>query len=455
MAARVQAHLPRRRGPGLSLSDAQHVIARESGFKSWPKLKKHIEAVTGAVPKRRRILSTDLAYNEERADALLDLLQDGLPGALELVRELHPHYVGASDSDLRAAKLSKADARLIYARDHACESWDAFVCHLEAVRQGASIEPFLSAFQAIQAGDIGALAHTLRDDASLANAGGTNGNTLLNLAVSVKRPRAVRLLLDTGADPNRANNRGCMPLHQAGYSNQPEVAQMLLDAGAAVDASARGDGGTPLVMALFWGHRQAADLLASHGLVPDNLRVAAGAGYAERVATFFAADGSLLETAGAHRGFYRPHSGFPMWKPSDNPQEVLDEALVYACKSGRLEVLPLLVDRGARIDADPYRGTPMLWAAWADRSDVLSWLLDHGADVNQRATFGGPTHGEGVTALHLAAQLGHLEVARLLAKRGADLTIRDALYNGTPLGWAELFSHLEVAELLRAAGARP
>lgn len=447
-AARVKAHLARRSTPGFSLSDAQHVIARELGFESWPKLKKHIEIVTGPAPRHRRLLSTDLAYNQERADALLDVLQDALPGALEVVRDLHPSYAGASDSALHAVQLTTDDARLIYARDHGFDSWQDFVQHVEAVRQGKSVEPFLAAFQAIEAGDIGALATALRDDPSLVNVGGTNGNTLLNLAVSVKQSDAVRLLLDSGADPNRANNRGWTPLHQAGYSNQPEMARLLLDAGAAIDACARGDGGTPLVMALFWGHREAADMLAAFSLVPDNLRVAAGVGLADRVASFFRAGGSLVEAAGVRRGFYRPHSGFPAWKPSDDPQEILDEALVYACKNGRLEVLPVLVDRGAHVNADPYRGTPLLWAAWNNRTDVARWLLDHGADVNQSATFGGPSHGEGLTALHLAAQCGRLEMVHLLTQRGADPTIRDALYDSTPLGWAEHFGRNEVAEVL-------
>ena len=32
----------------------------------------------------------------------------------------------------------------------------------------------------------------------------------------------------------------------------------MLDAGGRLDLSARGDGGTPLVAALFWGHREVA-----------------------------------------------------------------------------------------------------------------------------------------------------------------------------------------------------
>jgi ankyrin repeat protein len=55
-----------------------------------------------------------------------------------------------------------------------------------------------------------------------------------------------------------------------------------------------------------------------------------------------------------------------------------------------------LVKRGAKLDADPYRGTPLLWAASRGRADAVAWLLDHGADVNQRATFGGSGHGDGV-----------------------------------------------------------
>src|SRR5690606_27397182 len=123
---------------------------------------------------------------------------------------------------------------------------------------------------------------------------------------------------------------------------------------------------------------------------------------------------------------------------------------VWAGKSGRTEVMPLLVARGARVDADPYRGTPLLWAAANGRVEAARWLLEHGADVNQRASFGGASHGEGATALHLAAQHDHVEVIDALLARGADPTIRDALYDSTPVGWAEHGSATRAMTALQA-----
>jgi ankyrin repeat protein len=156
--------------------------------------------------------------------------------------------------------------------------------------------------------------------------------------------------------------------------------------------------------------------------------------------------------AGAHRGFYRPHGGFPAWQPSDTPQEVLDEALVWAAKSDRVEVLPLLVELGADVNADPYRGTALAWAAANGRTAAVRTLVELGADPNWRGTFGGPSHGHAVTALHLAAQSGEDEAAEALLALGADPTIRDGIYDSPPSGWAEHGGHRRLAERLRAKG---
>jgi ankyrin repeat protein len=248
------------------------------------------------------------------------------------------------------------------------------------------------------------------------------------------------VLLDRGADPRRGNAHGWTPLHQAAYSNLPAMARMLLDAGAQVDVSARGDGGTPLIVALFWGNRDTAELLAEHGVQPRNLRAAAGLGRLE-----------LAEEPGAHRGFYRPHGGFPAWQPSDDPQEVLDEALAWAARNDRANALAELVERGAAVDADVYRGTALAWAAACGHVAAIRQLVALGADPDQRGTFGGPAHGDGITALHLAAQNGDLPAIRALLALGADAAIRDRRHGGTPVDWAAHGGH-EDARALLAAG---
>jgi len=152
--------------------------------------------------------------------------------------------------------------------------------------------------------------------------------------------------------------------------------------------------------------------------------------------------------SGAHRGFYRPHGGFPAWQPSDDPQEVLDEALAWAARSDRADMLTELVDRGAAVGADVYRGTALAWAAARGRVAAIRRLVELGADPNQQGTFGGPEHGDGVTALHLAAQNGDLPAIRALLELGADPAIRDRLYDGTPADWAAHGGHEDARALL-------
>jgi ankyrin repeat protein len=225
---------------------------------------------------------------------------------------------------------------------------------------------------------------------------------------------------------------------------------LLIAHGAEVDLEAHGSGGTPLIVALFRGHREVADLLGHYSVAPGNLRTAAGLGDLALAEKCFSGEKSLTSDAFAARGFYRSHSGFPDWHPSADAQEVLDEALVWACKTGRTQVLQRLVRAGARVDADPYRGTPLIWAAVCNRVEIAAWLIDHGATVNLKATFGGLTHGQGVTALHMASQNGHMLMVRLLIERGTDRKIRDDLYHGDAEGAADYFGQMAVRDYLRS-----
>jgi ankyrin repeat protein len=437
---------------GARLADAQWVVAREYGFSSWSRLKHHIETLDGD-PTLCRPFETELQYYRDRAAGMRSVHATGERNALRLVRQFHPDFAAAGEDEIRAVALTQADAELILAREHGFDDWNAFAEHIETLRRGESSEPFRSAFDAIRVADGDSLAALLDAHPHLVNARGTNGNTLLNLAVSMRQPAAVDLLLAAGADADLPNNKGWTALHQAAYTDpagDPGAAagmlERLIEAGASVDAEAYGDGGTPLAVALFWGHVSHAERLAREAVTPLNLRMAAGLGRVPLMEAFFHADGRLRPEAGYHREFHRPHSGFPAWRPSNDSSEILAEALGYAARSGRIAAMEFLLARGADIDAEPYNGTALHWTVARKQVDAARWLIDHGADINRRSGFGGV---RGVTPLHVAcAWSGSPECARLLMAGGADITIVDPENGGTPLGWAAHFGNTALHEEL-------
>jgi hypothetical protein len=78
-------------------------------------------------------------------------------------------------------------------------------------------------------------------------------------------------------------------------------------------------------------------------------------------------------------------------------------------------------------------------AAEANRPEVVPWLASRGSDVDART-------GRGLTPLHIACGLGHIEAARALITAGADTMANSSF--GTPREIAEREGHPAVAELL-------
>lgn len=440
----------------VRLADAQWVIAREYGFTSWPALKRHIAAVRGrAIPYRA--FETDPQYYRDRARGLASSRESGEREALRIIQRHHPAFAEATESEVAAAPFTQADAELVVAREHGFETFGALAAHAEALNAGGAREPFRDAFEAIKAGDAAAFERVLAAHPGLVNAQGSNGNRLLNLAVGLRRDAVADLLLERGADPGLGNDKGWTPLHDAvgGGGEDGALARLerLLAAGAPVEAEAHGEGGTPLAVALFWGRDVLAERLAREGVFPLNLRTAAGLGRAALMESLWGPSRGLRPEAGRSRGFYRPHSGFPVWRPGDDPQEILDEALTFAARNGRIEAMDWLVRRGAQVDAEPYRGTPLAWAVRMDRIAAIDWLIDHGAEVNRPSAFGGV---EAFTPLHLAAAWdGRPRAAQRLLERGADIHALHAGYDATPLSTSRYFGNPEVEAVLEAWLARP
>ena len=113
-----------------SLADAQFVIAREHGFESWTRLKRHIETLTFIGLEQFRKLARDLAaaYSAGDAQAIWEMnwnlgtsfVHDSDP--LKMQQRL-PDWFAA---ETRTAELALAAAQQLVARSFGFETWDQF-----------------------------------------------------------------------------------------------------------------------------------------------------------------------------------------------------------------------------------------------------------------------------------------------------------------------------------------
>ena len=311
---------------------------------------------------------------------------------------------------------------------------------------------------AAREGDLDALRELLSSSPAVLTARDSDGRTLLDLACRAAtgdiaiplnpgtpdQHAAVDLLLNTGADPSAADQDNWSPLHTAAMPGHRDLARRLVAAGASVESEAYGkEGASPLSYALFYAKAYMGEVLVP--VYPDNLRAAAALG--NDLDRFV--DGVEL-TPDAYRGldFYAPEF-FPTWNRTCSRQEVLDEALSWAARNNQCDSMAALVALGADINANPFRGTPLLWACYSDKVEAATWLLDHGADPNLRHDWGGEGHGVDAVAMHLAAQYNCVGCLNLLLDRGADPTIVDGAHDGTPKGWAKFQGAADAVEILK------
>ena len=118
-------------------------------------------------------------------------------------------------------------------------------------------------------------------------------------------------------------------------------------------------------------------------------------------------------------------------------------ALAYACDKGHLEVVKVLLDKGANLDSKDtfYNQTPLAWAVSNGHTEIARLLLDKGAE------------GEAL-ALSTATALGNTAIVQLIVDRGkvGAAALSEALAAAEASGSEE---GKPVAELLRKAGVQP
>ena len=220
----------------------------------------------------------------------------------------------------------------------------------------------------------------LLDQLADVNAPQVDGTTALHWSVRHDDLEMSRLLLKAGANPNAANRYGMTVLALACTNGNGAIVELLLQAGADPNAPLPG-GETPLMTASRTGNA-----MAVHALL---------------------AKGANVEAKEA-RG---------------------QTAIVWAAAEGNLEAARELIRAGADFNIRLNSGfTPLLMAVREGRQPMVQLLLKAGADVNTKLVSPPGVRGGGISkagrqgssALHLAVQNAHYELASFLLDAGAD-----------------------------------
>lgn len=180
-------------------------------------------------------------------------------------------------------------------------------------------------------------------------------------AVKIDNAPAVKSLLARGFDPNTVDEwRGDTGLILALREDSHEVFNVLLEA-PDVDIEAKaGNGDNALMIACFKGNRKAVDALLAKGAEVNR----------------------------------------PGWTP-----------LHYAASNGHNDIVQLLLDKSAYIDAEsPNKTTPLMMAARHGHILTVKLLLDEGADATLRNELG-------MDAIDFAAKYEHDDIAQGLTSR--------------------------------------
>lgn len=420
----------------------------------------------------------NLDFYRRRAKELLKLARGGDRDAQARFAQHHPDL---NESNVEREILALNQAQLVISREAGFSSWPRLKAYVGAMERSRN-ESAEDRFQAIiRARDLEALAGCCeREPDAMAFRIAPLGFTPLHVAASIGWEEGARFLIEAGADIDAVSDRlGMTPLRTAIGYGKSAVGLILLDAGAdphIVDSeqntnmqTAAYAGDTEMIRALI-RHGVAADIFGAVAL-DDETRVRGICRQDPRALEQRMCSFQNVTIPPLHLGAYRDlprmidlliELGADTNKADERGRTAIDLALhggkrrayerlvAHGCEPQR-DLLAMVgtverAERIARLHAALINGDMMCVIQELDADPSL--VNQHFPDVwGTGGTFG-------ATPLHWAAMAGHVDVARLLLERGASPASRDLTYDARPIGWAKEYRRREMAAFLEAHEAK-
>ncbi len=282
--------------------------------------------------------------------------------------------------------------------------------------------------------------------------------TPLHEAVLINSIEMAKLLIEAGAKLNIQGEFGFTALHYAARNGNLDIIKILLEQKADTDIKDT-YGNTPLAVAMKESQSAVEELLKQKGASESGgIHDAAKKGDLEKVKSILAGnpnlanlrdlkfDASPLLYAVFHG--HREIVEILLDSGADpNAQNSAGKAAIhYAVEKGSREILDILLDRGASVNIlTGYKLTPLHYAAETGQLDIARALMEKGAQVNSRSNVG-------LTPLHLASYYRNRKIAEVFIKAGADVNCCDNS-NVTPLHFAARYGEVALARFLLQQGA--
>ena len=405
-----------RRPDELKLADVQHVIAREYGFASWPRMVEYFEELERHRNAPRYNSSDgDIDGFEAFAQSIVRRHQRGDPIVARELAHFVPRFYARPIAEILATPITEDEARLVVARERRRVSWEELIerasdsraRHNQHMWEAANI-PSSRARIAMRDRDVDALAAILDGHPELLTPSVVDREwraTVARMALAFEREaksddarRITELLAARGVDVQRELDEGLLgwPHDGAlpGGGMRPETVQWYLDRGA--NPNWMPPNGLTVLEHAIVRYRNAAgvDLIAERVRPRQALWIAAGLGDVAGVRSFVVSKGKLTRAArlnrpdtmamGAMFGFLPPIA-------EADDLEIMWEAFQIAGWNERWSTMDALLEAGLPVDHAPLGWPPVLDAVLNLIVPLTEYLVSRGADLDRE--WGPPVNG--------------------------------------------------------------